>query len=492
VIYGKQSEFVINEVIAMRTANYYANTVNQYTNRQVSTAIDVVGNANTKSTVNVTINGNSQSVYTNYGYFQAVGNIGNDGGAVWKPLVVTATKGGKSVQQTGYVLVPAASQTFTYDFDGNLTGDTVWGYTWDAENRLINMDCLVAGPTNQHLVFEYDWRGRRIHKVVKDTSNAIIAETKYLYDGWNLVAELNGANQLVRSYLWGLDLSGTMEGAGGVGGLLAVNYYGTQTTNCFVAYDGNGNVTALINATNGLVCARYEYGPFGELIRATGPMAKLNPFRFSTKYQDDETDLVYYGRRYLNTSTGRWLSRDPIEEKGGLNLYGLCNNDSQNRFDILGMYDNCCCDPQRVSDGEASLTSHYKQADVYLQGQGVPRGGDDDYSCYEINSKILSFITRAPKCWTCTLERRQRTVVGYFLRDHWVVICSSHPKSGPPKEILFDYWKGRTPGEDPNGWFRSTYPQLLEKRESSRYALCSEPYVWRPNYRWLDIIPPKK
>ena len=35
-----------------------------------------------------------------------------------------------------------------------------------------------------------------------------------------------------------------------------------------------------------------EYGPFGEFIRATGPMAKANPFRFSTKYQDDETDLV--------------------------------------------------------------------------------------------------------------------------------------------------------------------------------------------------------
>jgi RHS repeat-associated protein len=57
------------------------------------------------------------------------------------------------------------------------------------------------------------------------------------------------------------------------------------------------------------VLAQYEYGPFGELLRATGPMAKANPFRFSTKYQDDETDLVYYGRRYLNTSTGRWLSR---------------------------------------------------------------------------------------------------------------------------------------------------------------------------------------
>jgi len=45
-------------------------------------------------------------------------------------------------------------------------------------------------------------------------------------------------------------------------------------------------------------------------------MAKLNPFRFSTKYQDDESDLLHYGYRYLNTSTGRWMSRDPIEEQG--------------------------------------------------------------------------------------------------------------------------------------------------------------------------------
>jgi RHS repeat-associated protein len=57
-------------------------------------------------------------------------------------------------------------------------------------------------------------------------------------------------------------------------------------------------------------------GPFGELLRATGPMAKANPFRFSTKYQDDETDLPYYGYWYYNAGTGRWLSRDPYGEIG--------------------------------------------------------------------------------------------------------------------------------------------------------------------------------
>jgi hypothetical protein len=50
----------------------------------------------------------------------------------------------------------------------------------------------------------------------------------------------------------------------------------------------------------------YRFGPFGDVIRMTGPMAKVNPFRFSTKYQDDETDLLYYG------TAGRWVSHSHL------------------------------------------------------------------------------------------------------------------------------------------------------------------------------------
>lgn len=64
------------------------------------------------------------------------------------------------------------------------------------------------------------------------------------------------------------------------------------------------------------------YGPFGELIRATGSKKDDFNFRFSTKYEDVETGLLYYGFRYYDATTGRWLSRDPIGENGGLNLYG--------------------------------------------------------------------------------------------------------------------------------------------------------------------------
>ncbi|MDD4406312.1 MAG: RHS repeat-associated core domain-containing protein [Parabacteroides sp.] len=200
---------------------------------------------------------------------------------------------------------------------------------------------MVSTSLTKRLAFEYDSQGRRIAKKVwNNTAGTGTPATylKYLYDGWNLIAELNGnsaTNSLVRSYTWGLDASGSMQGAGGVGGLLMVNA-GTNGVH-FPAYDLNGNVMGLVNATNGIISAKYEYGPFGEVFCSVGDMAKVNPFQFSTKYTDTETDLVYYGYRYYSPALGRWLSRDPIEERGGLNLYAFVNNDPVNKWDKLGL-----------------------------------------------------------------------------------------------------------------------------------------------------------
>ncbi len=94
---------------------------------------------------------------------------------------------------------------------------------------------------------------------------------------------------------------------------------------------------------------RFE-GPFGEVLRATGLMAKANPFRFSTKYHDDETDLLYYGYRYYNASAGKWLGRDPQEESGGLNLYNVLDNDPLLANDLLGLCSTfCTCTKLRVT-----------------------------------------------------------------------------------------------------------------------------------------------
>jgi len=141
-------------------------------------------------------------------------------------------------------------------------------------------------------------------------------------------------------------VSGSPQGAGGVGGLLGLVVWGegpdlsrVATSWHLAVADGNGNVTALVDAATGTVTGRYEYGAFGEPLRASGPAAGLNPFRFSTKYQDDETGFLYYGYRYYNALTGRWLSRDPIQESGGINMYAFVQNEPISKFDLLGEAD---------------------------------------------------------------------------------------------------------------------------------------------------------
>jgi len=100
--------------------------------------------------------------------------------------------------------------------------------------------------------------------------------------------------------------------------------------------DLNGNVTLLVNIATGQAAATYDYGPFGEPLRQSGEYAMLNPFRFSTKYTDDETGMVDYGHRPYIPSLGRWPSKDPVGEDGGVNLYGFVGNDGIGKLDYLG------------------------------------------------------------------------------------------------------------------------------------------------------------
>ena len=150
----------------------------------------------------------------------------------------------------------------------------------------------------------------------------------------------------------------------GVGGLLVVKPAGANAL--FPAYDGNGNVMGMIDGTTGTVTAHYEYGPFGEPIRVSGTAAASNPFRFSTKYTDDETDLVYYGYRYYVPNTGRWTSRDPIGEPGGENLYANCRNDVINFTDWVGLW--------RIErKGQARAMAYAQEGDTIRKLAGIIR-----------------------------------------------------------------------------------------------------------------------
>ena len=130
-----------------------------------------------------------------------------------------------------------------------------------------------------------------------------------------------------------MDISGSMQGAGGVGGLLCVD---DQVDTFYPTYDGNGNVSEYLDASGNDV-AHYEYDAFGNTTFSQGTKKDHFSHRFSTKYLDGESGLYYYGYRYYDPVTGRWPSRDPIGVRGGFNLYGMVGNNAINFMDYLGL-----------------------------------------------------------------------------------------------------------------------------------------------------------
>jgi RHS repeat-associated protein len=133
-----------------------------------------------------------------------------------------------------------------------------------------------------------------------------------------VIQERSGNNFPVVVYTRGSDLSGTFQGAGGIGGLLARTDSGLFTVNSSAAHsyyhaDGNGNITALIN-TNQAIVAKYLYDPFGNILSQSGSLADTNLYRFSSKESHKNSGLVYYLYRFYDPNLQRWLNRDPLQD----------------------------------------------------------------------------------------------------------------------------------------------------------------------------------
>jgi RHS repeat-associated protein len=318
---------------------YFSNSGNQYTDRDNKT-VKAIGTASADATVAVAGAVSTGKKDRIWGADIVPNNSG--GPAQGTATVYAAKPGGAELIRTDSSrtwFIPKLSQHLDYDADGNLTGDGVWSYTYNAENQLVRMTSLLpAGFTGRRLRldFKYDYLGRRVEKRVYDNDSATETLAKrYVYDGWNLIAETTLGGSLSRTFTWGLDLVGSLSASGGVGALLQINDLDAGKT-LFATYDGNGNVASLVNASGGAIEAAYEYDPAGNLLRSEGTYAKSNPFRFSTKWQDNETGLLNYGFRYYSPTMGRFINKDPISEQGGLNLYGFAGNDGINRWDYLG------------------------------------------------------------------------------------------------------------------------------------------------------------
>lgn len=208
---------------------------------------------------------------------------------------------------------------YTYDANGNLTGDGTNIYEYDLENQMYQ-----AKTASDTVTFAYDAFGRRAYK----TNDA--GKTVYLYDGDQVIAEYDDAGALLRKFVYGnrIDEPILMETSSG--------------SRYFYHADGLGSITELSDVS-GAVIERYEYAAYGKLSIKNGSGVVLdesavgNPYFFSGRRYDSDTDLYYYRTRYYSAELGRFFQVDPIGYRLNLNLYAYCLNNPINWIDPWGL-----------------------------------------------------------------------------------------------------------------------------------------------------------
>jgi len=347
---------------------FTVDTANQLTNVGRTGTFTVAGDTLSAAT-RVTVNGQSAQAYADNTFASSGGISLNNGQNTFTTIAQNA--GGTRVTNTASSYLPSTNSLF-YDANGNLTNDGLRSLSYDNENQLTN----VMIPGQWRATYVYDGLGRR--RVARDytwqSGNWVPTnEVHYVYDKMLPVQERDMNNNPLVTYTRGIDLSGRLQRAGGIGGLLA-RTDGNGST--YYHADGAGNITALMNGSQNIV-AQYLYNPYGKLVGEWGGMADANKYRFSSKEWDPLSGMYYYGFRFYDPNLQRWPNHDPIGEPGfevmqrdspysthpfiqipvelteGPNIYEFVGNDPLQGIDPFGL------DLWLIKDSSGLIKHHY-------------------------------------------------------------------------------------------------------------------------------------
>ncbi len=215
-------------------------------------------------------------------------------------------------------LLQAGDTSYKYDRSGRLVEISDEGKTkkfvYDAFDRLVSVD-----DDGEVTAYIYDAENRRVSK--RKADGEIL---HYIYQGQRDIG-CSDADGVVKE----LRLLGLTKGAE-LGAAVALEVEGRTYA---PIHDHNGNLTALVDPLTGELVETYDYTAFGEGSEGE----KISPWRFSSKRMDDETGFYYFGRRYYDPGTARWITKDPLGFEGGPNLYAYVLNNPVNRCDFYGL-----------------------------------------------------------------------------------------------------------------------------------------------------------
>jgi len=309
------------------TQTFSVNSINELTSATRAGTLTAAGNT-AQAATSVNVNGQSAATYGD-NTFATTAGLSLANGANTFTTVVQYASLTLTNTTTSQLPTPVA---FLYDANGNLTNDGLRSLSYDDENQLV--DVTIAGQSKSD--FFYDGLGRR--RIVRDYiwtgAWSLTNEVHYIYDGNLAIQEWDANNNVLVTYDRGLDLSGSLQGAGGIGGLLArTDIKGA----IFYHSDGMGNVTTLFDKYQTLE-GRYLYDSYGNIVGKWGPYADVNIYRYSSREFHPLSGLYYYGGRFYDPNLQRFVNKDPLGVLGGPNPYEFVLNDPMIFFDPNGLY----------------------------------------------------------------------------------------------------------------------------------------------------------
>jgi RHS repeat-associated protein len=246
----------------------------------------------------------------------------------------------------------------SYDEDGNLTRRVKPGHddltpVWNSLGQMTGAWRYQRGTVS----YGYDAFGRRVRRTAPDGT-----VTRYLYDGDDLLMELDVAGNPIREYTYypGVDRPHSLRSWPNGG---AVYYYAT---------DNPGHVAGVVDGANQVV-NKYHYTPWGEPEAVTEGVAQ--PLRYMAREYDEVTGLYQVRARWYDAQYGRFVSEDPIGLAGGINVYAYADGNPVSNTDPSGL---AAIPLAGVTGNGYCLRGKVRGADGRCREAHHPQGEDDE------------------------------------------------------------------------------------------------------------------
>ncbi len=236
--------------------------------------------------------------------------------------VVAKDANNNTKTNTYQVIVPGGTgKSLSYDLAGNTISDGTHTFTWDAASRLVK----ITYGDNATSEFGYDAFGRRVKIVEKDSAGNATSTKQFVFDGLAIAEQRDGDNVLTTRYFQ----DGYVIGANATPAVDQQFYY---------LRDHLGSIRGVFNRDEQAIEVYQDFDPYGRMTLTDGTNNTASDMSYTGHYRHSKSGMYLTMYRAYSPELARWLSRDPIGEVGGINLYAYVANNPVNYFDPMGAF----------------------------------------------------------------------------------------------------------------------------------------------------------